>query len=121
MIEWNFKVKAAYTALMLRRVVLAQGQTLKVDDRDYYGNKRLELAGQLLALLFEDLFKKFNTEVCFDCCNVPPQFHFVTRLFRFSFYLPSIHYNMLAHLYKCVLVKLLDKLLNNFLQGPINI
>ncbi|KAK2188772.1 hypothetical protein NP493_123g07008 [Ridgeia piscesae] len=63
-IEWNFKVKAAYTALMLRRVILAQGQTLKVDDRDYYGNKRLELAGQLLALLFEDLFKKFNSEVC---------------------------------------------------------
>ena len=64
-IEWNFKVKAAYTALMLRRVILAQGQTLKVDDRDYYGNKRLELAGQLLALLFEDLFKKFNSEVCY--------------------------------------------------------
>ena len=62
-VEWNFKVKAAYTALMLRRVILAQGHTQRVDDRDYYGNKRLELAGQLLALLFEDLFKKFNTEV----------------------------------------------------------
>ena len=29
----------------------------QVDDKDYYGNKRLELAGQLLALLFEDCFK----------------------------------------------------------------
>ena len=63
-------MKAAYTALMLRRVILAQGHTQKVDDRDYYGNKRLELAGQLLALLFEDLFKKFNTEVWIVAANV---------------------------------------------------
>lgn len=34
-----------------------------VDDRDYYGNKRLELAGGLLALLFEDLFKRMNMEL----------------------------------------------------------
>ena len=62
-INWNFKVKAVYTGLMVRRVILAMGDTVKVDDRDYYGNKRLELAGQLLSLLFEDLFKKFNAEV----------------------------------------------------------
>ncbi|KAK2158794.1 hypothetical protein LSH36_164g11051 [Paralvinella palmiformis] len=62
-VNWNFKVKVVYLALMLRRTILAQGATLKVDDRDYYGNKRLELAGQLLSLLFEDLFKKFNSEL----------------------------------------------------------
>lgn len=56
-------MKSAYLALMMRRVILAQGDAVQVDDRDYYGNKRLELAGQLLALLFEDLFKKFNAEV----------------------------------------------------------
>ncbi|KAK3098091.1 hypothetical protein FSP39_016018 [Pinctada imbricata] len=62
-VQWNFKLKAAYLALMVRRVILAQGNKVQADDRDYYGNKRLELAGQLLSLLFEDLFKKFNSEL----------------------------------------------------------
>ncbi|MED6261796.1 DNA-directed RNA polymerase III subunit RPC2 [Ataeniobius toweri] len=60
--EFNFRAKCIYLAVMVRRVILAQGDN-KVDDRDYYGNKRLELAGQLLSLLFEDLFKKFNAEL----------------------------------------------------------
>jgi len=50
-------------ALMVRRVILALGDEADVDDKDYYGNKRLEMAGQLLALLFEDLFKRYNSEV----------------------------------------------------------
>jgi DNA-directed RNA polymerase III subunit RPC2 len=50
-------------ALMIRRVIQAQGADIEVDDKDYYGNKRLEMAGQLLALLFEDLFKRYNSEV----------------------------------------------------------
>lgn len=48
---------------MIRRLILAHDDEATVDDRDYVGNKRLELAGQLLSLLFEDLFKKFNSEV----------------------------------------------------------
>ncbi|KAG7662642.1 RET1 [[Candida] subhashii] len=54
--------KALYIATMARRVVMAMDNPKMVDDRDYVGNKRLELAGQLMSLLFEDLFKKFNSD-----------------------------------------------------------
>ena len=47
-------------ALMIRRIIEASLDPSKLDDKDYYGNKRLELAGQLVSLLFEDLFKKFQ-------------------------------------------------------------
>ena len=44
-----------------------------MDDKDYYGNKRLELAGQLLSLLFEDLFKRFNAELKRIADNIIPK------------------------------------------------
>ena len=52
-----------YLAMMIRRMLAAMLDPKLVDDRDYYGNKRLELAGGLLALLFEDLFKRMNQEL----------------------------------------------------------
>ncbi|KAI9798460.1 MAG: DNA-directed RNA polymerase III subunit [Sarcosagium campestre] len=61
--DLNFRPKALYIAFMVRRVLMAMNDTSLVDDRDYVGNKRLELAGQLLSLLFEDVFKKFNHDL----------------------------------------------------------
>ena len=60
--ELDFRHKALYVAFMVRRVLMVMHDPSLVDDRDYVGNKRLELAGQLLSLLFEDHFKRFNTE-----------------------------------------------------------
>ncbi|CZR53893.1 probable DNA-directed RNA polymerase III second-largest chain [Phialocephala subalpina] len=59
----DFRPKALYVCFMVRRVLMAMYDPKLVDDRDYVGNKRLELAGQLLSLLFEDLFKKFNFDL----------------------------------------------------------
>ncbi|MDA4132924.1 MAG: hypothetical protein OK454_07345, partial [Thaumarchaeota archaeon] len=62
----DFYPKAVYVAMMVRRVLMASHDTKLVDDRDFVGNKRLELAGQLLSLLFEDLFKKFLVDLRFS-------------------------------------------------------
>ncbi|KAJ1916405.1 DNA-directed RNA polymerase III complex subunit Rpc2 [Mycoemilia scoparia] len=59
----DFKQKCVYIAVMARRVLQTIIDPSLMDDLDYLGNKRLELAGQLLSLLFEDLFKKYNTDL----------------------------------------------------------
>ena len=61
--NYDFRAKVRYLGIMVRRVVDAINDPRKIDDRDYYGNKRLELAGQLVGLLFEDLFKRFNSDL----------------------------------------------------------
>jgi DNA-directed RNA polymerase III subunit RPC2 len=59
----DFTQKARYLCIMGRRCLDADVNPALLDDRDYYGNKRLELAGQLIGLLFEDLFKNFNQDI----------------------------------------------------------
>jgi DNA-directed RNA polymerase III subunit RPC2 len=41
----HFKAKTRFLSLMIRRILDAVFDPSKVDDKDYYGNKRLELAG----------------------------------------------------------------------------
>jgi DNA-directed RNA polymerase III subunit RPC2 len=60
-VRFDLKLKCIYIARMLRRILQAEKDPSQLSDKDYYGNKRLEMAGQLLSLLFEDLFKQFNT------------------------------------------------------------
>ena len=55
--------QAVCIGYMMKRVVYAMMVPTAVDDRDYYGNKRLELAGNSMALLFEDLFKHMNDQL----------------------------------------------------------
>ncbi|XP_027925125.1 DNA-directed RNA polymerase III subunit 2 isoform X2 [Vigna unguiculata] len=59
----NFRTKCIYVAVMMRRIMDAILNKDAMDDKDYVGNKRLELSGQLVSLLFEDLFKSMTTEV----------------------------------------------------------
>lgn len=59
----SFRSKCIYVAVMLRRMMEAILNKDAMDDKDYVGNKRLELSGQMLSLLFEDLFKTMNDEV----------------------------------------------------------
>ncbi len=80
----NFRPKAIYIAAMVRRVLMCMEDDKQVDDRDYVGNKRLELAGQLLSLLFEDLFKKYNLDLklSFDKAMKKSRGEFDANLYR---------------------------------------
>lgn len=61
--RYDLKLKCIYISRMLRQILIADKDHSKLSDKDYYGNKRMEMAGQLLSLLFEDLFKQFNSNL----------------------------------------------------------
>ena len=48
---------------MVHRLLSAALGRRELDDRDHYGNKRLDLAGPLLAFLFRGLFRNLMKEV----------------------------------------------------------
>lgn len=50
---------------MVHRLLLAALGRRELDDRDHIGNKRLDLAGPLLAFLFRTMFKNLLKEVFF--------------------------------------------------------
>ncbi|XP_037427486.1 DNA-directed RNA polymerase III subunit 2-like [Triticum dicoccoides] len=56
----NLRAKSIYTGVILRRMMDAVLNADTFDDKDYLGNKRLQLSGELVSLLFEDLFKRMN-------------------------------------------------------------
>lgn len=59
----DLRNKSTVLCLMIRRLVLTQKNIVHEEDKDFMGNKRFELAGQLISILFEDTFKKFNWEL----------------------------------------------------------
>ena len=48
---------------MIRRIIEAIDEPKTIDDKDYYGNKRMELAGNLISLLFEDSLKNMLADI----------------------------------------------------------
>ncbi|CDW58831.1 DNA-directed RNA polymerase [Trichuris trichiura] len=59
----DMRRKAVYVGLMVQRIIQAESGQCSYDDPDFYGNKQLELAGPLIAVLFEDLFRRLNKEL----------------------------------------------------------
>ncbi len=55
--------KAYFLGYMVHRLLLAALGRRELDDRDHYGNKRLDLAGPLLAFLFRGLFRNMSKEM----------------------------------------------------------
>lgn len=59
----NSTQKAYFFGYIIHRLLNAALERRPLDDRDHYGNKRLDLAGPLLATLFRQLFKRLSNEV----------------------------------------------------------
>ncbi len=58
--------KAYYLAQMANAVIEAYLGLRPLDDKDHYKNKRLKLAGDMMATLFRSIFKAFVTDVAYQ-------------------------------------------------------
>lgn len=54
--------KGIFLTVMTRRLFIGMNRSDYTDTKDYYGNKRVELAGDLIGILFDDLFSRANRE-----------------------------------------------------------
>jgi len=54
--------KGIFLTIMIRRLFLAISKSDYTNSKDYYGNKRIELAGDLFGMLFDDFFTKTSKE-----------------------------------------------------------
>jgi DNA-directed RNA polymerase II subunit RPB2 len=55
--------KAFFTGYMVNRLITAFLNRATEDDRDYYGKKRLDMAGPLLCNVFRQEFRKVITDM----------------------------------------------------------
>jgi DNA-directed RNA polymerase II subunit RPB2 len=63
MLYSSFSIVQYFLGYMVHRLLLAALGRRELDDRDHMGNKRLDLAGPLLAYLFRALFNNLLKEV----------------------------------------------------------
>ena len=57
------RAQAFFLGYMVHRTLQAALRRRQLDDRDHYGNKRLDMAGPLTGFLFRTLFRKVTKEV----------------------------------------------------------
>jgi len=63
---------------MVHRLLLAALGRRELDDRDHYGNKRLDLAGPLLAFLFRGYVQIIH--FCFFCLFLYVKYVFISKI-----------------------------------------
>jgi DNA-directed RNA polymerase II subunit RPB2 len=68
------KKKMLFLGLVIRKLIAAyvtdRGDGFQFDNRDHYGNKRVDTSGMLMAVLFRQLFRKFVSSLRITIYNL---------------------------------------------------
>jgi len=68
------KKKMLFLGIVIRKLIAAyvtdKEETFQFDNRDHYGNKRIDTAGMLMAVLFRQLFRKFVSSLRITIYNL---------------------------------------------------